>query len=303
MGRRRIRIANLPPETPDSKIRTTFARYGEIADISEEKWSKAYRYQVSNGVRIANITLTRHVSSVINIDGIRALISYEGQPVTCFDCGETGHQYQGCTKKRNLRQQTKQSNTASWADIARGLTYTDPQSMKEGEIAQAKVPENTNNYDTVPPQQTPTAIVQENSAATMTEYNRDAQNNCTGSKVKTYANTNTEKSQQEMDITLEIEDNVNVALVQDIDEPEYDRYEGELGEKDEDERRERTETFKIKVQEKERENPPAQNESTVQVETHEETPKPTKKLRIDKDRNLTRERKRSKTRLGTTSHV
>jgi hypothetical protein len=151
MGRRRIRIANLPPETPDSKIRTTLAKYGEIADISEEKWSKAYRYQVSNGVRIAHITLTRHVPSVINIDGVRALITYEGQPVTCFGCGETGHQYQGCTKKRNLRQQTQQSNTASWADIAQGLTCTTPQSMKEGKIAQAKIPENTNNYDTAPP--------------------------------------------------------------------------------------------------------------------------------------------------------
>jgi hypothetical protein len=40
MGRKRIRIANLPPETPDLKIRQTMAKYGEITEIVEEKWSK-----------------------------------------------------------------------------------------------------------------------------------------------------------------------------------------------------------------------------------------------------------------------
>jgi hypothetical protein len=46
MGRKRVGIANLPPETPDSKIRHTLAKFGEITDISEEQWPKVYRYPV-----------------------------------------------------------------------------------------------------------------------------------------------------------------------------------------------------------------------------------------------------------------
>jgi hypothetical protein len=43
MGTRRIRIAKLPPETPNSIIRATLSKYGEVKDISEETWSTIYR--------------------------------------------------------------------------------------------------------------------------------------------------------------------------------------------------------------------------------------------------------------------
>ena len=50
MGTRRNRIANLPPEVPDSVIRTALAKYGEIKDMQEKSWSRAYRYPVTNGI-------------------------------------------------------------------------------------------------------------------------------------------------------------------------------------------------------------------------------------------------------------
>jgi len=53
MGIRRIRIANLPPEVPDRIIRETLSTYGDVTEISEETWSKAYRYPVPKGIRIA----------------------------------------------------------------------------------------------------------------------------------------------------------------------------------------------------------------------------------------------------------
>jgi hypothetical protein len=133
MGRKRIRIANLPPETPDTKIRQTMAKFGEITEITEEQWSKTYRYSVSNGIRIATIHLTQHIPSIINIDGIRVLISYEGQPMTCFGCGETGHQFQNCKHRRNQRQQSKNSPNTTWADIIQRRTGTNPQNTDEGE--------------------------------------------------------------------------------------------------------------------------------------------------------------------------
>jgi hypothetical protein len=45
MGVRRIRLANLPPEV--------LAQYGEAKQVNEDSWSQAYRYPVSNGMRIA----------------------------------------------------------------------------------------------------------------------------------------------------------------------------------------------------------------------------------------------------------
>jgi hypothetical protein len=52
MGIRKVRIANLPPEVPVRTIKDNLAEYGEVKDIKEELWKKAYRYKVSNGIRI-----------------------------------------------------------------------------------------------------------------------------------------------------------------------------------------------------------------------------------------------------------
>jgi len=45
MGTRRMRLANLPPETPDEAV--SFASQdGEIKEMQREVWSKAYCYKV-----------------------------------------------------------------------------------------------------------------------------------------------------------------------------------------------------------------------------------------------------------------
>jgi len=45
MGIRKVGIANLPPEVPDRTIRDNLAKYGEVKNIKEELWTKAYRYK------------------------------------------------------------------------------------------------------------------------------------------------------------------------------------------------------------------------------------------------------------------
>ena len=57
MSVRRIRLANLPPEVPDRKIRKILTKYGEVKDKIEEAWSWVYRYPVSNAIRIAIVVL------------------------------------------------------------------------------------------------------------------------------------------------------------------------------------------------------------------------------------------------------
>jgi len=68
MGVRRVRVANLPPEVQDRKLRDVISQYGNVRAITEEMWSREYRYPVSNGVRIVEMDLKKtytitHVNS------------------------------------------------------------------------------------------------------------------------------------------------------------------------------------------------------------------------------------------------
>ena len=79
------------PEVKDHTIRAALSPYGEVKEVLEDTWSKAYRYKVYNGVRIAVTNLKKHLPSHMIIVGTRVLISYEGQPPTCYGCNEQGH--------------------------------------------------------------------------------------------------------------------------------------------------------------------------------------------------------------------
>jgi hypothetical protein len=113
MGNKRVRVANLPPEVPDKELKAALAPYGTVIDILEEKWSRAYRYVVANGIRQVMIMLTRHITSHITVEGHRVLLSYEGHPTTCYGCGEIGHLYPTCPKRRKTGSVTQgqQQNT------------------------------------------------------------------------------------------------------------------------------------------------------------------------------------------------
>jgi hypothetical protein len=78
MGLKKVRIANLPPEVPNRTVRDTLAQFGEVRERTEGQWTKAYRYQVSNGIRIVEMSLRKHSPSHMNITNNRALVSYEG---------------------------------------------------------------------------------------------------------------------------------------------------------------------------------------------------------------------------------
>jgi hypothetical protein len=118
MGTKRVRLANLPPETPDEAVRFAFSTYGEIKEIQEENLSRAYRYQVANGIRVVLIALTKHIPSHMKISGNRVLVSYEGQPSTCYGCGEAVHLYLVCPRRRKVAPAESTEPTTSWADIA-----------------------------------------------------------------------------------------------------------------------------------------------------------------------------------------
>ena len=131
MGTRRVRIANLPPapETSDRAIRMALAPYGEIVAIHEENWSKMYRYPVANGICVATIKLHKHLPSHSIIAGDRAIVSYEGQPVSCYVCGGTGHMRQTCPHRHSEEQVAPPTSDNTWAKVA-----------ATGKLTQGKVP-------------------------------------------------------------------------------------------------------------------------------------------------------------------
>jgi hypothetical protein len=72
---------------------------------------------VSNGVRIDLTSLKKHIPSNINIAGTKVIISYKGQPPTCFGCNEVDHLYIDCPRRKSRDVQRPQGTQLSWADI------------------------------------------------------------------------------------------------------------------------------------------------------------------------------------------
>jgi len=115
METRRI-LAFLPPEISANCIRATLNPYGEVQTI-QEQWSRKNKYAVANGIKIATMKRTKHITPCITMAGYRTLTSYEGQPQTCYGCGHTEHMYHACPKCRWGKNQTETPTETTWAQI------------------------------------------------------------------------------------------------------------------------------------------------------------------------------------------
>jgi hypothetical protein len=98
-------------------IRNALSQYGDVLSIHDETWAKHYRYTVSNGLRVAMMT-EKHIPSHITFAGYRALTSYDGQPQTCYGCGDTDHTYHVCPKRSAAKNKTTAPFDHTWASIA-----------------------------------------------------------------------------------------------------------------------------------------------------------------------------------------
>ena len=116
----------LPPEVTAGTIRVALSQHEEIQSLHDETWSNAYRYAVANGNKLVVIALTKHIPSHITIAGYRVLTSYECQPKTCYGCGDKGHMYQVCPKRRGTNIISPIPTGATWAHITANGTHTRP---------------------------------------------------------------------------------------------------------------------------------------------------------------------------------
>jgi hypothetical protein len=118
MGTLRVKIAKLLPETPERATRIALGPYGGIVAIHEKIWSKIYRYVAANVIRAATIKLDRHLPSNFIIAGVRAILSYESQPVSFYACGGKGHIRQSCPHSPNVEQDAPPVPDNSLAKLA-----------------------------------------------------------------------------------------------------------------------------------------------------------------------------------------
>jgi len=125
MGTKRVRITNLPPEVKEHAIRTALTSFGTVLAVIEEMWPKTYIYKIPNGFQVT-ITLTKHIPSQLTVDGRKALLPYEGQPATCYGCGDIGHLYPTCPKRRERGAVSRDQQHKTYATVIARSTSTPP---------------------------------------------------------------------------------------------------------------------------------------------------------------------------------
>jgi len=81
------------------------------------------------------VILTQHVPSHLVIAEQRVLISYDGQPTTCYGCGKTGHIYLTCPRRQRRNQLPPPHVPVTYAAVAATmshLTGDQPSASKQG---------------------------------------------------------------------------------------------------------------------------------------------------------------------------
>ena len=98
--------------------------------------------------------LAKHITSNVMIAGYRALVSCEGQPMTCYRCHETGHLQQECPMRQRVGQMWHTSTATSWANIATQGTQV-PRQDREAVDEEKQRIIRTQRVDKDPEQSTP----------------------------------------------------------------------------------------------------------------------------------------------------
>jgi len=114
---------NLPPALRERTLPVALVPYGENVSIHDETWSKAYRYTVANGIKVVMMKMNKHLPSHMNIARHRILASYDGQPVTCYGCGDIRYMYQACPKRRGGGTEISDPPFSTWTHVTAKVSH------------------------------------------------------------------------------------------------------------------------------------------------------------------------------------
>lgn len=125
IGMRSVRLRNLPSEIPHQDVVDVLARYGEVQQVSSERYGERHPFAgLLSGTRFVKIILKKHVPSFVRVAGAEVHVEYYDQPVTCRICSETGHMAYECPANRRGR---------SYADRASGRSRQEDEEAKRKE--------------------------------------------------------------------------------------------------------------------------------------------------------------------------
>jgi hypothetical protein len=69
------------------------------------------------------MTIKNHIHSHRVIASNRVLITYEGQPITCYGCNANDHVYQMYPKRMESNKENKNEQTSTRAQVASARLY------------------------------------------------------------------------------------------------------------------------------------------------------------------------------------
>lgn len=104
LGRRVVRVFDIPLEAPDSDISKALSKYGSIESINMEKWAFEGLYTCPNGVRQVVMDLEKPVPCFVQIGEYgKVMVNHPQQPATCAVCDAVGHIRSGCPNRKRTR--------------------------------------------------------------------------------------------------------------------------------------------------------------------------------------------------------
>jgi hypothetical protein len=121
----------LAPEIPNGVLRDALFAYGNVIRITDEYWPSKYKYRLESGIRLVEILLRKHIPSHMSLVGTRLLITYEGQPATCYGFNGMGHLYAECPTRRRQARRVVDRTPKTWAEmVTEGANVDAPMDMR-----------------------------------------------------------------------------------------------------------------------------------------------------------------------------
>lgn len=118
-----VKVHDLSENVTNDDITVSLKQYGEVHYVKEQVWGSTFAYKgISSGVRIAKMTLRRHIKSVITIQTEQTLISYKNQPKSCLHCLQPIHPGKTCTDNRKANRNTQPCSAKQTAETMPSLT-------------------------------------------------------------------------------------------------------------------------------------------------------------------------------------
>ena len=133
-----VYVANIPFRIGSEDIKSAFCPFGHITGLRRiQKDFHGYKLYTGDW-SIAFEKLDKEIPSYLIVRGWLAYVSYEGQKKTCRSCGESGHFFANCPKRKG--QDTKPEETSKNDN---GTCNPEPENMDTHKMAPPNEPDST----------------------------------------------------------------------------------------------------------------------------------------------------------------